>query len=67
VGDEGDKNTADAHERETLLFALQAYLVKKGEYDPAAENSFARPCATGLTGTPGGLSSLPKPPKPCEQ
>ena len=41
IGDEGDKNTADAHERETLLFALQAYLVKKGEYGPAAENSFA--------------------------
>jgi len=55
VGDEGDKNTADAHERETLLFALQAYLVKKGEYDPAAENSFAPALCNRIDRNTGGI------------
>ena len=55
VGDEGDKNTADAHERETLLFALQAYMVKKGEYDPAAENSFAPALCNRIDRNTGGI------------
>lgn len=55
VGDEGDKNTADAHERETLLFALQAYLVKKGEYDPNAENSFAPALCNRIDRNTGGI------------
>ncbi len=55
IGDEGDKNTADAHERETLLFALQAYLVKKGEYDPAAENSFAPALCNRIDRNTGGI------------
>lgn len=55
VGDEGDKNTADAHERETLLFALQAYLVQKGEYDPAAENSFAPALCNRIDRNTGGI------------
>lgn len=55
VGDEGDKNTADAHERETLLFALQAYLVQKGEYDPVAENSFAPALCNRIDRNTGGI------------
>ncbi len=55
VGDEGDKNTADASERETLLFALQAYLVKKGEYDPASENSFAPALCNRIDRNTGGI------------
>ncbi len=55
VGDEGDKNTADASERETLLFALQAYLVQKGEYDPAAENSFAPALCNRIDRNTGGI------------
>ena len=32
----------DGHEfRDTLIFRVQRYLYEKGEYDPAAENSFA--------------------------
>ena len=55
LGDEGDKNTAEGHERETLLFALQAYLVKKGEYDPTAENSFAPALCNRIDRNTGGI------------
>ncbi len=55
VGDEGDRNTADAHERETLLFALQAYLVQKGEYDPTKENSFAPALCNRIDRNTGGI------------
>lgn len=60
VGDEGDKNIADASERETLLFALQAYLVKKGEYQPEAENSFAPALCNRIDRNTGGIVILAK-------
>ncbi|MBE6570069.1 MAG: RluA family pseudouridine synthase [Ruminococcaceae bacterium] len=60
VGDEGDKNTADASERETLLFALQAYLVRKGEYNPENENSFAPALCNRIDRNTGGIVILAK-------
>jgi len=60
VGDEGDKNTADASERETLLFALQAYLVQKGEYQPENEHSFAPALCNRIDRNTGGIVILAK-------
>lgn len=41
TGDEGDPNRTKEAERETLIFAIKAYLVSKGEYSPENESSFA--------------------------
>ncbi len=60
LGDEGDKNRADAAERETLIFALTAYLVNKGEYDPLAENSFAPALCNRIDRNTGGIVILAK-------
>ena len=60
LGDEGDKNRADAAERETLIFALTAYLVNKGEYDPSAENSFAPALCNRIDRNTGGIVILAK-------
>lgn len=55
IGDEGDKNTAAESERETLLFALQAYLWQKGEYDPEKEHSFAPALCNRIDRNTGGI------------
>ncbi|MBQ7932952.1 MAG: RluA family pseudouridine synthase [Clostridia bacterium] len=60
LGDEGDKNTADAAERETLIFALTAYLVNKGEYDPDSEASFAPALCNRIDRNTGGIVILAK-------
>lgn len=60
LGDDGDKNKADASERETLIFALTAYLNKKGEYDPENENSFAPALCNRIDRNTGGIVILAK-------
>ena len=41
TGDGGDRTPSEEAERSTLIFAVKSYLVKRGEYDPEAENSFS--------------------------
>lgn len=60
LGDEGDKNRADAAERETLIFALTAHLVAKGEYIPNEENSFAPALCNRIDRNTGGIVILAK-------
>ena len=55
TGDEGDVNRTAESERETLLFALQAYLWQKGEYDPSAEHSFAPALCNRIDRNTGGI------------
>ncbi|MBQ2546352.1 MAG: RluA family pseudouridine synthase, partial [Clostridia bacterium] len=58
LGDEGDPNRAEAAERETLLYALTALLANRGEYDPAAENSFAPALCNRIDRNTGGIVIL---------
>lgn len=60
IGDEGDPNKAASAERETLIFALQAYLYQKGEYNPAEENSFAPALCNRIDRNTGGIVILAK-------
>jgi len=60
LGDEGDKNRAEAAERETLIYALTAYLVNKGEYSPDNENSFAPALCNRIDRNTGGIVILAK-------
>jgi len=60
LGDEGDKNTADAAERETLIFALTAHLIRNGEFDPKSENSFAPALCNRIDRNTGGIVILAK-------
>lgn len=60
LGDEGDRNTAEGSERETLIFSLCAYLVSKGEYDPDSENSFAPALCNRIDRNTGGIVILAK-------
>ncbi len=60
LGDEGDKNRADAAERETLIYALNAYLVNKGEYLPEEESSFAPALCNRIDRNTGGIVILAK-------
>ncbi len=60
LGDEGDGNLVMAAERETLIFALTAYLVRKGEYDPGSELSFAPALCNRIDRNTGGLVILAK-------
>ncbi len=60
LGDEGDKNTANAAERETLIFALTAHLIKNGEYSPSDENSFAPALCNRIDRNTGGIVILAK-------
>ncbi len=60
LGDEGDRNLAEAAERETLIYALTAYLIKKGEYDPENENSFAPALCNRIDRNTGGIVILAK-------
>ncbi|MBR6808420.1 MAG: RluA family pseudouridine synthase [Clostridia bacterium] len=55
TGDEGDKNRTEEAERTTLIFAIKAYLVSKGEYDPANENSFAPALCNRIDRNTGGI------------
>ncbi len=60
LGDEGDRNRADAAERETLIYALTAYLVQKGEYVPENEASFAPALCNRIDRNTGGIVILAK-------
>ena len=60
LGDEGDRNTAEGAERETLIFALTAYLVNKGEYNPDSEASFAPALCNRIDRNTGGIVILAK-------
>ncbi len=60
LGDEGDKNRAEAAERETLIFALTAYLYNRGEYDPEEEHSFAPALCNRIDRNTGGIVILAK-------
>ncbi len=60
TGDEGDRDRADADERETLIYALTAYLVNKGEYQPENEASFAPALCNRIDRNTGGIVILAK-------
>ena len=60
TGDEGDMNRAPENEKETLIHALTAYLVNKGEYDPGSENSFAPALCNRIDRNTGGIVILAK-------
>lgn len=55
TGDESEANSDKLSERNTLLFAIKAYLFKKGEYDCNEENSFAPALCNRLDRNTGGL------------
>ena len=55
TGDGGDRVPSEEAERETLIFAVKSYLVKRGEYDPAAENSFAPAFCNRIDRNTGGI------------
>lgn len=55
TGDKGENGAAAIPERDTLIFLIQAYLYKKGEYDPDSEASFAPALANRLDRNTGGL------------
>ena len=55
TGDEGDRNRTEEAERTTLIFAIKAYLVSKGEYDPKSENSFAPALCNRIDRNTGGI------------
>jgi len=55
TGDKGENGAAAIPERDTLIFLIQAYLYKKGEYDPEGEASFAPALANRLDRNTGGL------------
>ena len=54
-GDEGERGAEKIPERDTLLFQIKAYLNKKGEYDPANENSFAPSLCNRIDRNTGGI------------
>ncbi len=55
TGDSDESGSDNASERETLIFQVQAYLVQKGEYDPAKENSFAPALCNRIDRNTGGI------------
>lgn len=55
TGDESETNSDKLAERDTLLFAIKAYLFKKGEYNGSEENSFAPSLCNRLDRNTGGL------------
>ena len=55
TGDKGENGAAAIPERDTLIFIIQAYLFKKGEYIPEDETSFAPALANRLDRNTGGL------------
>ena len=60
LGDEGDRNRAEGSERETLIYALTAYLAAKGEYVPENERSFAPALCNRIDRNTGGIVILAK-------
>ncbi len=54
-GDGKVSGNGDANERNTLIYHIQAYLAKKGEYDPTKENSFAPALCNRIDRNTGGM------------
>lgn len=55
VGDNGDPHLTSDAERTTLIFAIKAYLVSRGEYIPENENSFAPALCNRIDRNTGGI------------
>ncbi len=54
-GDGKESGKGDAKERGTLIYQVQAYLAKKGEYDPQNENSFVPALCNRIDRNTGGM------------
>lgn len=54
-GDGRVSGDGDSRDRNTLVYHIQAYLCKKGEYDPTKENSFAPALCNRLDRNTGGM------------
>ncbi|MBO5111672.1 MAG: RluA family pseudouridine synthase [Clostridia bacterium] len=56
-GDGDGKTNGDGRisDRNTLIYHIQSYLCRKGEYDPTAENSFAPALCNRIDRNTGGL------------
>ena len=54
-GDGKVSGDGNARDRNTLVYHIQAYLYKKGEYDPSKENSFAPALCNRLDRNTGGM------------
>lgn len=55
TGDSTENNSSQLSERDTLIFQIQAYLYKKGEYSPDSEASFAPALCNRIDRNTGGL------------
>ena len=54
-GDGKESGKGDASERNTLIYHVQSYLAKKGEYDPQNENSFTPSLCNRIDRNTGGI------------
>ena len=54
-GDGKESGKGDASERNTLIYHMQSYLAKKGEYDPQNENSFVPALCNRIDRNTGGM------------
>ena len=54
-GDGKESGKGDASERNTLIYHVQSYLAKKGEYDPQNENSFTPSLCNRIDRNTGGM------------
>ena len=54
-GDGKESGKGDANERNTLIYHIQAYLAKNGEYNPLEENSFAPALCNRIDRNTGGM------------
>ncbi len=55
TGDNDENNSSALSEKDTLIFIIQAYLNKKGEYSPEDEASFAPALCNRIDRNTGGL------------
>ena len=54
-GDGKTSGVGDSADRNTLIYHIQAYLARKGEYDPSLENSFAPALCNRIDRNTGGI------------
>ncbi len=54
-GDGKESGKGDAKERNTLIYHVQSYLAKNGEYDPENENSFTPALCNRIDRNTGGM------------
>ena len=55
TGDKNEQKAGTIPERETLIFILQAYLYRRGEYNPKEETSFAPALCNRIDRNTGGI------------